>query len=193
MIMNSIIREESNSVKLFELVRKANTDKDEAFKLGVMYLNGNNVYQDTQRALFYFKQASELGHLGVEAIYAYLYKCGAPNFEPNLLAAAGYFEYVGLCIGDENPGTEENFLWEAINLWLYAGEGETPLDEKRGVELLEIMCEKEIPYAMFLMGEAYAKGLWGKTKDEDVANEWYHKSAELGCVAANVVLSDLPF
>ena len=34
---------------------------------------------------------------------------------------------------------------------------------------------------------------WGKNKDEDVANEWYHKSAELGCDAAKGALTDLPF
>ena len=37
------------------------------------------------------------------------------------------------------------------------------------------------------------KGLWGENKDEDVANEWYHKSAELGCDAAKGALTDLPF
>ena len=68
-------RQEKYSVKLFDLIRKADTDKDAAFELGMLYLNGNNICQDTQRALFYFQQASELGHLGVEVIYAYLYKC----------------------------------------------------------------------------------------------------------------------
>lgn len=182
-------RQEKYSVKLFDLIRKADTDKDAAFELGMLYLNGNNICQDTQRALFYFQQASELGHLGVEVIYAYLYKCGAPNFEPNLIKAAESFEFAGLYIDD----TDETLLWEAVNLWFYGEEGETPLDEKRDVELLEIMCERGVSYAMFLMGETYAKGLWGKTKDEDVANEWYHKSAELGCVAADLKLSGLPF
>ena len=68
--MKTNLSKEMDSEMLFELVRKADTDKDAAFKLGVMYLNGNNVCQDTQRALFYFQQASELGHSGVEAIYA---------------------------------------------------------------------------------------------------------------------------
>ena len=178
---------------LFDLIRKANRDENAAFELGVMHLNGNKVHQDTQRAIFYFQQASELGHSGVEAIYAYLYKCGAPNFEPDLLMAAACFELTGLYFGNNDGETDETLLWEAVNLWLYGGEGETPLDEKRGVELLEIMCERGMSYAMFLMGETYAKGLWGKTKDEDIANEWYRKSAELGCVAANGALSDLPF
>ena len=91
-------RQEKYSVKLFDLIRKADTDKDAAFELGMLYLNGNNICQDTQRALFYFQQASELGHLGVEVIYAYLYKCGAPNFEPNLIKAAESFEFAGLYI-----------------------------------------------------------------------------------------------
>lgn len=191
--MKTFEKQEKYSVKLFDLIRKAGKDENAAFELGMLYLNGNNVRQDTQRAIFYFQQASKMGHLGVETIYAYLYKCGAPNFEPNLLKAAECFEFAGLYIGNNAVVTDETLLWEAVNLWLYGGEGETPLDEKRGVELLEIMCERGVSYAMFLMGETYAKGLWGKTKDEDIANEWYQKSAELGCIAAGLELSGLPF
>ena len=90
--MKTNLSKEMDSEMLFDLIRKANRDKDAAFELGAMYLNGNKVCQDTQRAIFYFQQASRLGHSGVEAIYAYLYKCGAPNFEPNLLKAAACFE-----------------------------------------------------------------------------------------------------
>lgn len=190
--MKTNLSKEMDSEMLFDLIRKANRDKDAAFELGAMYLNGNKVCQDTQRAIFYFQQASRLGYSGVEAIYAYLYKCGAPNFEPNLLKAAACFEYAGLYASDDVE-MDEPLLWEAVNLWLYGGDKETPLNEENGVELLEIMCERGMPYAMFLMGEAYAKGLWGENKDEDVANEWYHKSAELGCDAAKGALTDLPF
>ena len=108
------------------------------------------------------------------------------------MKAAACFEYAGLYASDDVE-MDEHLLWEAVNLWLYGGDKETPLNEENGVELLEIMCERGMPYAMFLMGEAYAKGLWGKNKDEDVANEWYHKSAELGCDAAKGALTDLPF
>lgn len=191
--METKLIKKMNSEMLFNLVRKADSDKDAAFELGMLYLNGNKVCQNTQRAIFYFQQASKLGHSGVEAIYAYLYKCGAPNFEQNPLKAAECFEFAGLYIGNNAVETDETLLWEAVNLWFYGGEGETPLDEKRGVELLEIMCERGVPYAMFLLGETYAKGLWGKTKDEDAAHGWYRKSAELGCVAADKALSDLPF
>ena len=191
--MKTNLSKEMDSEMLFDLIRKANRDKDAAFELGMLYLNGNKVCQNTQRAIFYFQQASKLGHSGVEAIYAYLYKCGAPNFEQNPLKAAECFEFAGLYIANNAVETDETLLWEAVNLWFYGGEGETPLDEKRGVELLEIMCERGVPYAMFLLGETYAKGLWGKTKDEDAAHGWYRKSAELGCVAADKALSDLPF
>ena len=96
---------------------------------------------------------------------------------------------------NETSGLLFNYylVYFSIIIYIYGEEEETPLDEKRGVELLEIMCERGVSYAMFLMGETYAKGLWGKTKDEDVANEWYHKSVELGCVAADLKLSGLPF
>ena len=54
-------------------------------------------------------------------------------------------------------------------------------------------CVKEECLCHVFNGGSYAKGLWGKNKDEDVANEWYHKSAELGCDAAKGALTDLPF
>ncbi|KAB6222906.1 SEL1-like repeat protein, partial [Bacteroides xylanisolvens] len=56
--MKTNLSKEMDSEMLFDLIRKANRDKDAAFELGAMYLNGNKVCQDTQRAIFYFQQAS---------------------------------------------------------------------------------------------------------------------------------------
>ena len=49
MIMKTNLSKEMDSEMLFDLIRKANRDKDAAFELGAMYLNGNKVCQDTQR------------------------------------------------------------------------------------------------------------------------------------------------
>ncbi len=165
--MKTNLSKEMDSEMLFELVRKADTDKDAAFKLGVMYLNGNNVCQDTQRALFYFQQASELGHSGVEAIYAYLYKCGAPNFEPNLFKAAEYFELAGFSHnGDEV--VDETLLWEAVNIWFNGGIAGTALSEQRGLDLLDIMEEKEIYYAAKVVQDFHAYKAERKTRLADL-------------------------
>ena len=169
---------EMPSAKLFDLIKKADANKDASFELGMMYLNGNQVRQDTQRAIFYFEQASKQGHLGVDAVYGYLYKCGAPNLEPNPLKAAESFEFAGLYTGYNAILTDETLLWEAVNMWLYGGEGKTPLDKERGVDLLRAMCARGVSYAMVLMGEIYSKGLWGVAKDKNVANKWYRKSEE---------------
>ena len=67
--MKTNLSKEMDSEMLFDLIRKANRDKDAAFELGAMYLNGNKVCQDTQRAIFYFQQASRLGHSGVEVLH----------------------------------------------------------------------------------------------------------------------------
>ena len=52
--------------------------------------------------------------------------------------------------------------------------------------------KEECPMPCF-NGGSLCKRIVGENKDEDVANEWYHKSAELGCDAAKGALTDLPF
>lgn len=175
---------------IFNLIKSANTDKDVAFKLGIMYLNGEGVKQDTQKARFYFEQAAELGHLGVGALYGFLYKYGAPNFAKDLEKAAICFEVAGLF----SEPMDEALLWEAINLYLYGGKNGEPLDEKNGFGLLLSMGENyNIAYAQYLLGEVYGQGLWGQEKNEDKANEWYTKAEEQGCAEASLALSGLPF
>jgi len=177
-----------DSEYLLPLMRKANTDKDAAFELGKLYLNGTKLPQDTQRALFYFQQATDLGHWGSQAISGYLYKVGAFDLTPNLLKAAELFEIASMTVPDD-----EVLWWEAVNLLLYGGDGGTPLNEDRGVRLLKILCQMQIPYAVFLLGEAHEKGLWGITEDRDEATRLYHESAELGCNAAIWLLkNELP-
>lgn len=171
---------EMPSAKLYDLIKRADTDKDAAFELGMMYLNGHQIPQDTQRAMFYFEQASRLGHLGTDAIYGYLYKYGAPNLAPNPLKAAECFEFAGLYTNYNGVLTDETLLWEAVNLWLYGGKEKTPLNKERGVDLLKAMCARGVSYAMALMAEIYSKGLWGIAKDENAANKWYYKS-QLAC------------
>ena len=51
-----------DSEYLLSLMKQANTDKDAAFELGKQYMNGTKIPQDTRRVLFYFQQATDLGH-----------------------------------------------------------------------------------------------------------------------------------
>lgn len=114
-----------------------------------------------------FSTGSELGHSGVEAIYAYLYKCGAPNFEPNLFKAAEYFELAGFSHnGDEV--VDETLLWEAVNIWFNGGIAGTALSEQRGLELLDIMEEKEIYYAAKVVQDFHAYQAERKTRLADL-------------------------
>lgn len=140
-VNNSLITKE---VCIFNLIKSANTDQDAAFKLGQMYLNGDGVKQDAQKAKFYLEQAEELGHSEVSALYGFLYKYGASGFVKDLAKAAGYFEVAGLF----SEPMDEALLWEAINLYLYGGENGEPLDEKYGFGLLLSMRENyNIVYA----------------------------------------------
>ena len=155
-----------DSEYLLSLMKQANTDKDAAFELGKQYMNGTKIPQDTRRVLFYFQQATDLGHSESQMISGYLYKVGAWDLKPDPLKAA------------------ELLQWEAINLFLYGGIGGTPLNEYRGVSLLVFMSQLEIPYAMYLLGKAHENGLWGVSKDKEEAIRLYRESANLGCTAA---------
>ena len=63
-----------DSEYLLSLMKQANTDKDAAFELGKQYMNGTKIPQDTRRVLFYFQQATDLGHSESQMISGYLYK-----------------------------------------------------------------------------------------------------------------------
>ncbi len=171
---------------LLSLIKKANTDKDAAFKLGMLYMDGIKIPQNTLRAIFYFQQATKLGHSNSQALCGYLYKNGATDLKPDLLKAAEFFEDAALKSGDEL------LFWEAINLWLFGADGKTPLDGQRGIRLLAYMNYiMENPYSMFLRGEACRKGLWGEPKNIDEAKMWYRYAANLGYQPALSILRTL--
>lgn len=78
---------------LFNLIKNTDTDPEAAFKLGMMYLKGQNVEQNTHKAMFYLNQARNLGHDKADITFAYLYKYGAPDLEKDPLEAA---EFLGV-------------------------------------------------------------------------------------------------
>ena len=47
---------------LFNLIKNTDTDPEAAFKLGMMYLKGQNVEQNTHKAMFYLNQSRNLLH-----------------------------------------------------------------------------------------------------------------------------------
>ena len=55
---------------------------------------------------------------------------------------------------------------------------------------LSDLREKRSPYALYLTGEIYHKGLYGETVDLEVAYKFYQEAAELGCKEAEAVLGE---
>ena len=55
---------------------------------------------------------------------------------------------------------------------------------------LSDLREKRSPYALYLTGEIYHKGLYGETVDLEVAYKFYQEAAELGCKEAEEVLGE---
>lgn len=175
-----------SSSYISSLIRKANTDKNAAFELGMLYMDGIKIPQNALRAIFYFQQATKLGHTNSQALCGYLYKNGTTDLKPDLLKAAEFFEDAALKSGDEL------LFWEAINLWLYGKNGKTPLDGQRGIRLLSYMDHiMENPYSMFLRGEACRKGLWGEPQNMDEAKIWYRYAANHGYQPAISALKTL--
>ena len=81
---------------MFNLIKNTDTDPEAAFKLGMMYLKGQNVEQNTHKAMFYLNQARNLGHDKADITFAYLYKYGAPDLEKDPLEAAEFFRCAAL-------------------------------------------------------------------------------------------------
>ena len=177
---------------LFSLIKNTDTDPEAAFTLGMMYLKGQKVEQDTHKAMFYLNQARNLGHDKADITFAYLYKYGAPDLEKDPLEAAEFFRCAGL---HDSHGfkkyIEEDALWEAFNLFLYGGESRKPLCVRSALSVLRDLSNKKSPYALYLTGEIYAKGLYGETENLEVAYKFYQEAADLGCEEAERVLSKI--
>lgn len=179
--------------RLFNLIKNTDTDSEAAFTLGMMYLKGLNVEQNTHKAMFYLNQARSLGHDKADITFAYLYKYGAPDLEKDPLEAAEFFRCAALFSKDgfkELAFVDEDALWEAFNLFLYGGESRKPLCVRSALSVLSDLREKRSPYALYLTGEIYHKGLYGETVDLEVAYKFYHEAAELGCKEAEEVLGE---
>lgn len=134
--------------RLFNLIKNTDTDPEAAFKLGMMYLKGQNVEQNTHKAMFYLNQARNLGHDKADITFAYLYKYGAPDLEKDPLEAAEFFRCAALFSKDgfkELAFVDEDALWEAFNLFLYGGESRKPLCVRSALSVLSDLREKKEP------------------------------------------------
>lgn len=161
----------------------------------MMYLKGLNVEQNTHKAMFYLNQARSLGHDKADITFAYLYKYGAPDLEKDPLEAAEFFRCAALFSKDEFKElafVDEDALWEAFNLFLYGGESREPLCVRSALSVLSDLREKRSPYALYLTGEIYHKGLYGEDIDLEVAYSFYQEAADLGCEEAEEVLNLKP-
>lgn len=127
--------------------------------------------------------------------FAYLYKYGAPDLEKDPLEAAEFFRCAALFSKDEFKElafVDEDALWEAFNLFLYGGESREPLCVRSALSVLSDLREKRSPYALYLTGEIYHKGLYGEDIDLEVAYSFYQEAADLGCEEAEEVLNLKP-
>lgn len=177
--------------EFMRLLQLSETNKEAAFKLGLMYLNGDGVSQNTQRARFYFEHASSLAwkehaengnswlvsYQELEAVNGFMFKYGKPDLAVNLKDAAWFFEMAGWY----GETIDEPLMWEALNLYLFGGKDRTPLDVRLGFGYLLSMAEDcNIGYAQYLVGMAYEKGLWGQEVNAEKAKEWYAKANQQG-------------
>lgn len=171
---------------LLELIKEADTSSESAITLGMMYLQGQNVNQDTYKAIFYFKQAIEIGEdpFRVHSLLGFLYKRGAPGIKADLWEAAEHFMLAG--------GYSDDSWWEAFNLYLNGEIGsDEPLSIKSALHVLSELRGVKNAYAFYLTGEIYSKGLYGEVVNLELAHSYYQEAANLGYKDAEVALNDL--
>lgn len=171
---------------LFGLIEKAKTDSDVAFELGMMFLQGKEVPQNTNKAISYLEQAGKLGHPIAYSTLGFLYMYGNSNLEQDPWKATGFF------IDDWQFFDNEDSLWEAYNLFRYGGKSNEPLYIYSALSLLYELSKRKSPDALYLTGEIYHKGLYGEDIDLEVAYSFYQEAADLGCEEAEEVLNLKP-
>jgi TPR repeat protein len=178
-------------------------DVEAQIVMGMVYMDGNAVPRDYQKALILFQKAAAKGHPMAENSLGIMYLNGQ-GIERNPAEAFKWFQkaveqgyaqaeydlgymYVSGRGIERNPA--EAFKWfqkaaeqgyaqadRSLGLMYYKGEG-VKRDQAKAVELLRKAAELGSPEGMYDLGAAYAEGQ-AVPRDYAQAANWYRKAAE---------------
>jgi TPR repeat protein/Zn-dependent protease with chaperone function len=148
-------------------------DGDAENRLGIMYLFGRLVPQDTAKAVFWIGKAAAAGHAEAENTLGIMYLRGRGVSQDSVVAAQWFRRSA-----EQGSANGENDLGEMY----FAGTG-VPRDDVSAVEWFRKAADKGNANAQNSLGLAYHLGR-GTAPDDGTAIAWFGKAAEQGHAAA---------
>lgn len=189
-------------VNLFEenLAKAEGGDQEAAYQVGIMYLKGQGVAANRDKAAEWLKSAADAGNDSAAAKLSRMH-ANEQEFREILGnaekgdASAQYEAAMMFASGKgTSPDPKQAAAWlekaseqgnvkatARLGILLLKGEG-VPAAPKRGVDMLTQASGQEV-LAQYYLGEAYAEGL-GVRRDYSQAITWYQKAADNGFARA---------
>ena len=155
----------TNTIKNLE----ARASKGEAaaqFSLGLAYATGQNVAQDYDEAVVWYRKAAEQGNVRAETILGLSYQNGQ-GLPQDYVQAATWLRKAA-----EQDGAEAQY---SLGLVYAAGEG-VPRDQAMAIKWLRASAEHGFAPAQCALGGCYALGEWVPRNLVQAAS-WYRKAA----------------
>ena len=148
-------------------------DAEASFKLGLMYVAGEDVPQDHAEAVRWLQLAAEQGHAEAQFYLGIMYADA---------------EVVRRYEGDDDLLVLDDEVQFAIWLRSAIGEGVTQ-DDAEAVRWLQLAAEQGHAWAQFSLGNRYANGE-GVPQDDTEAERWSRLAANQGNSMAQFLLLD---
>lgn len=159
----------------------AKGDAEALFTLGVMNYFGYNVPNDTEKAMRYYRLASDKHHASAQYNVGAMYLTGEGAPE-NAYLAAQYFK----------KAAEGGVVLAQLNLGLLYLEGRgVKRDLNQAVKWLSKVAATGEPESCFALGRLYLKGDRGVRKDETKGMDYLRQAAEQGHPEAKELLESL--
>lgn len=176
---NGIEKDKEEAIAMFELSAKSKGFGEGPFALAYCWSIGKGVEESNMdKALEWYKQASECGHIGATYELAMLRKHGEnPNEEEA-------FQLFMKLDAEDHPASLYNIAWA-----YQSGEG-VEKDEKKSFEYYERAALLDHVSSVYALGWCYEHGT-GVGKDLKKAIEWYEKADKLGDETAKSALKRL--
>lgn len=153
-------------------------------KLGDIYYFGRNANVNRPKAFDYYIEAAEMGHVPSIKMVARYYREGYDGcVEQNDHKEGEWLEKIPLKKMDNV--TKFNFGWYCIR------RNHELEKEKKGLKIMyELVNDIKDKDAMYMIGECFRLGKADLDKDDNIALEWYCKSANAGDYAACIKIVD---
>ena len=153
-------------------------DPEAQFELGLVYYNGQNVKQNYEQAVYWFKKAAEQNHANAQHNLGIMYYNGWGTTQ-DYEQAFYWFEQAA----KQGDITAQH----NIGLMYYDGKG-VRQDFGQAVYWLKKAAELGNPEAQYNLGIVYSNGK-GRGQDDDEAVYWLKKAAENGHEEAKKIVS----